>query len=52
MLLLKKEADKIDPARIHTDAIEKARDALLRVFSAAGEMWLKGIIRKSRITNI
>lgn len=35
-------SDKIDPARIHTDAIEKARDALLRVFSAADEMWLKG----------
>lgn len=34
--------DKIDPAKIKPDIIEKARDAFLRVFSAADEMWLKG----------
>ena len=39
--------DKIDPARINSGEIDKARDAFLRVFSAADEMWLKGTLRRA-----
>ena len=39
--------DRIDPARIKPGEIDKARDAFLRVFSAADEMWLKGTFRRA-----
>ena len=39
--------DRIDQLKIHQGEIEKARDALLRVFSAADEMWLKGTFRRA-----
>lgn len=39
--------DKIDPAKINSGEIDKARDAFLRVFSAADEMWLKGTFRRA-----
>lgn len=38
--------DKIDPQKIMPGEIDKARDAFLRVFSAADEMWLKGTFRR------
>lgn len=39
--------DRIDRSRIDTASIEKARDALLRVFSSADEMWMKGTFRRA-----
>ncbi len=39
--------DRIDAARIKPGEIDKARDAFLRVFSAADEMWLKGTFRRA-----
>lgn len=39
--------DRIDPQKIYQGEIEKARDALLRVFSAADEMWLKGTFKRA-----
>lgn len=39
--------DKIDPLKIHQGEIEKAREALLRVFSSADEMWIKGTFRRA-----
>lgn len=38
--------DRIDPFRIDQDAIDKGRDAFLRVLAAADEIWLKGTIRR------
>lgn len=39
--------DRIDPFQIDQDAIDKSRDAFLRVLAAADEMWLKGTIRRA-----
>lgn len=39
--------DQIDPEKIKSKEIEKARDAFLRMFSAADEMWLKGTFRRA-----
>lgn len=39
--------DRIDQEKIKPAEIEKARDAFLRVFSAADEMWLKGTFRRA-----
>lgn len=39
--------DRIDPFRIDQDAIDKGRDAFLRVLTVADEMWLKGTIRRA-----
>lgn len=41
------ESDLVDPLRIMQGEIEKARDALLRVFSLADEMWLRGMFRRA-----
>lgn len=39
--------DRIDTAKIKLGEIDKARDAFLRVFSAADEMWLKGTFKRA-----
>ncbi len=39
--------DRIDPTKIKPGEIDKARDAFLRVFTAADEMWLKGTFRRA-----
>lgn len=39
--------DRVDPLKIYQGEIEKARDAFLRVFSAADEMWMKGTFRRA-----
>ena len=43
---LEEGKDRIDPFRIDQDAIDKGRDAFLRVLAVADEMWLKGTIRR------
>lgn len=40
-------SDRIDPEKIDRGEIDKARDAFLRVFAAADEMWLKGTFRRA-----
>ena len=43
---LEEGKDRIDPFRIDQDAIDKGRDAFLRVLAVADDMWLKGTIRR------
>lgn len=40
-------SDRIDPLKIDIASIELARDAFLRVFSSADEMWMKGTFRRA-----
>lgn len=40
-------SDRIDRLKIYNGEIEKAREALLRVFSYADEMWVKGTFRRA-----
>lgn len=42
--------DRLDPAKIKSGEIDKARDAFLRVFSAADEMWLRGTFRRAGLS--
>lgn len=41
------DSDRIDQSKIEISEIEKARDALLRVFSSADEMWMKGTFKRA-----
>lgn len=44
---IEKGADRIDPLKIDAAEIEKARDAYLRVLSAADELYLSGMIKRT-----
>lgn len=40
-------SDRIDQSKIEIAEIEKARDSLLRVFSSADEVWMKGTFKRA-----